>query len=251
MLIEKYSNQSRERHTNGDPRVAWIWPKVARPTCPASAGQPCGRVASRQNGQWAHQFFPPHRSPCRSSQEFPGFLPSYFVAHSSHHVAPSLLSWGHHLGQHMVSLRRHFSLAALPSVTKRVFWRAPGFCFWLLVASLGFKCCQELPSENCLGNLNFGIQGFISLISGFKQTSLLEMTKFGPILFTRVHWPPAVHSSPVATLSPGLRKTVTGHDVPSMSESKTECEVHVPLQVGYVVSANTNSINKSSIDTMS
>ena len=46
----------------------------------------------------------------------------------------------------------------------------------------------------------------------------------------------------MATLSPGLQKIVTGYDVPSMSDSKVECEVHFLLQVEYVVSANTNSI---------
>jgi len=77
------------------------------------------------------------------------------------------------------------------------------------------------------------------------------MTKLGPILSTRVYQPPAVPSGPAATFSPGLQDTVTGHDVPSMSESKTEREVHFLLQVAYVVSANSNSIHKSSRDTMS
>lgn len=80
-----------------------------------------------------------------------------------------------------------------------------------------------------------------TLISGFRVllmvTSLTEMTTLGPLLSTRVHWAPAVSS----TVSPGLQKTVTGYDVPSMSDSKVECEGHFLLQVGYVVSANANS----------
>lgn len=56
----------------------------------------------------------------------------------------------------------------------------------------------ETASENCLGKLNFWIRVVFTVIT-FR-----EMTKLGPIVSKRVHWPPLVSFNPVVTLSPFL-----------------------------------------------